>query len=82
MKSPSQFKKMVNYTYIVTSLVYMTVAAAGYAMFGSATMQEVTNPVREIYFLRTIYDCGISLILDYFYRLHRIWLQFQNIIRP
>jgi hypothetical protein len=42
MKSPDQFNKMVNYTYIVTAMVYMTVAASGYAMFGSATMQEVS----------------------------------------
>lgn len=41
MKSPKQFKKMVNYTYIVTASVYMTVAACGYYMFGSETMQEV-----------------------------------------
>lgn len=41
MKSPKQFNKMVNYTYIVTAIVYMTVAACGYYMFGSQTMQEV-----------------------------------------
>lgn len=42
MKTPKDFNQMVNYTYIVTSIVYMTVAASGYAMFGSATMQEVS----------------------------------------
>lgn len=41
MKNPKQYKQMVNYTYIVTASVYMTVAASGYAMFGSGTMQEV-----------------------------------------
>lgn len=41
MKTPGDYKKMVNYTYIITAVVYMTVASAGYAMFGSNTMQEV-----------------------------------------
>jgi len=41
MESPKEYKRMVNYTYVVTAMVYMTVAASGYAMFGSATMQEV-----------------------------------------
>lgn len=41
MKTPREFNRMVNYTYVVTAIVYMTVAACGYAMFGSATMQEV-----------------------------------------
>ncbi|CAO3606986.1 unnamed protein product [Mucor fragilis] len=43
MESPKDYKKMVNYTYIVTAIVYMTVAASGYAMFGSETMQEITQ---------------------------------------
>ncbi|KAI8639218.1 transmembrane amino acid transporter protein-domain-containing protein [Parasitella parasitica] len=43
MESPKEYKKMVNYTYIVTAFVYMTVAASGYAMFGSDTMQEITQ---------------------------------------
>ncbi|KAI9476164.1 MAG: transmembrane amino acid transporter protein-domain-containing protein [Benjaminiella poitrasii] len=42
MKRPKDFDKMVNYTYIVTALVYLTVAVAGYIMFGSDTMQEIT----------------------------------------
>lgn len=41
MKSPKRYNEMVNYTYLVTALVYMTIAACGYAMFGSNTMQEV-----------------------------------------
>lgn len=45
MKSPKQFNKMVNYTYIVTASVYMTVAACGYYMFGSETMQEVRKGI-------------------------------------
>ncbi|KAG2200812.1 hypothetical protein INT47_001343 [Mucor saturninus] len=43
MNTPRDFNQMVNYTYVVTSIVYMTVAACGYAMFGSATMQEITQ---------------------------------------
>ncbi|KAI9363156.1 transmembrane amino acid transporter protein-domain-containing protein [Pilaira anomala] len=45
MKSPKLYNKMVNYTYLVTALVYMTIAASGYAMFGSSTMQEITQNI-------------------------------------
>jgi vesicular inhibitory amino acid transporter len=41
MKNPKEYTKMVNYTYLVTAVVYFTIAAAGYTMFGPNTMQEV-----------------------------------------
>ncbi|KAI8881930.1 hypothetical protein K501DRAFT_334402 [Backusella circina FSU 941] len=43
MKNPKEYTKMVNYTYLVTAIVYFTIAAAGYAMFGPNTMQEITQ---------------------------------------
>lgn len=41
MNSPKQYNRMVDVSYLVTGIVYLLVAASGYAMFGSATMQEV-----------------------------------------
>ncbi|KAI8991436.1 transmembrane amino acid transporter protein-domain-containing protein [Mycotypha africana] len=45
MAEPRKYKKMVNYTYVATAIIYMAVAAAGYAMFGSETMQEITQNI-------------------------------------
>lgn len=42
MQHPKQYNKMVDWTYIISALIYLTVAVAGYRMFGSETMQEVT----------------------------------------
>lgn len=42
MKTPKEYNKMVDVTYLVTAIVYLMVAISGYAMFGSQTMQEVT----------------------------------------
>lgn len=80
MKSPKEYKKMVNYTYIVTAFVYMTVAASGYAMFGSETMQEV---MQSIITVRYIYRVQIYDLTKFQLniRLHKTWLQFQNIIK-
>lgn len=41
MQEPKQYDRMVNITYGITTAVYLTMAAAGYLMFGSQTMQEV-----------------------------------------
>ncbi|KAI8087769.1 transmembrane amino acid transporter protein-domain-containing protein [Gilbertella persicaria] len=43
MKHPEHYTQMVNYSYFVAAMVYMAVAASGYAMFGSKTMQEITQ---------------------------------------
>jgi vesicular inhibitory amino acid transporter len=41
MKNPKQYEKMVDITYVITVAIYLTMAVAGYAMFGLETMQEV-----------------------------------------
>ncbi|KAH6567278.1 hypothetical protein BASA50_007321 [Batrachochytrium salamandrivorans] len=43
MKEPEHYGKLVNHTYVVTTLTYLGIAAVGYAMFGSFTMQEITQ---------------------------------------
>ncbi|KAG2217842.1 hypothetical protein INT45_008139 [Circinella minor] len=43
MDNPKQYDTMVNYTYSVTTVIYFGVAACGYLMFGSQTMQEITQ---------------------------------------
>ncbi|KAI9258924.1 transmembrane amino acid transporter protein-domain-containing protein [Phascolomyces articulosus] len=43
MDNPKQYDTMVNYTYCVTTVIYFGVAACGYLMFGSQTMQEITQ---------------------------------------
>lgn len=46
MENPKDYHKMVNWTYVATTIVYFGVAACGYAMFGSDTMQEVRKLIR------------------------------------
>lgn len=41
MENPKDYHRMVNWTYVATTIVYFGVAASGYLMFGSNTMQEV-----------------------------------------
>lgn len=41
MEEPKEYNKMVNITYVIVTAVYALMASAGYAMFGSATMEEV-----------------------------------------
>lgn len=41
MDTPKLYSRMVNWTYVATTFVYFGVAACGYLMFGSDTMQEV-----------------------------------------
>ncbi|KAI8335712.1 transmembrane amino acid transporter protein-domain-containing protein [Chlamydoabsidia padenii] len=43
MQHPKQYVKMVNWTYIIAALIYLAVAITGYRMFGSDTMQEITQ---------------------------------------
>ncbi|OZJ03327.1 hypothetical protein BZG36_04222 [Bifiguratus adelaidae] len=45
MEEPKHYKTMVNWTYIVTTLVYFCMAACGYLMFGSTVMQEITQNI-------------------------------------
>ncbi|KAI9361392.1 transmembrane amino acid transporter protein-domain-containing protein [Pilaira anomala] len=48
MDNPKLYTKMVNWTYLATTIVYFGVAACGYAMFGSGTMQEITQNIISI----------------------------------
>ncbi|RHZ53542.1 hypothetical protein Glove_441g63 [Diversispora epigaea] len=43
MEKPNEYRKMVNSSYSITSTFYITVAVSGYLMFGSQTMQEITQ---------------------------------------
>jgi len=48
MREPEKFNKMVNITYCFTFVLYLLVAAAGYAMFGEKTLPEITQNIAEI----------------------------------
>ncbi|PHZ15739.1 uncharacterized protein RHIMIDRAFT_224050 [Rhizopus microsporus ATCC 52813] len=48
MENPKQYRTMVNWTYVATTIVYFGVAACGYLMFGSQTMQEITQNIVSI----------------------------------
>ena len=48
MENPKLYNKMVNWTYVATTFVYFGVAACGYLMFGSNTMQEITQNIISI----------------------------------
>ncbi|KAL2917182.1 hypothetical protein HK105_203246 [Polyrhizophydium stewartii] len=43
MAEPAEYDRLVDYTYLITTSLYVLVAACGYAMFGSSTMQEITQ---------------------------------------
>ncbi|KAJ8663757.1 hypothetical protein O0I10_000030 [Lichtheimia ornata] len=43
MDNPKRYDTMVNWTYVATTMVYLLVAVCGYLMFGSQTMQEITQ---------------------------------------
>ncbi|ORX60676.1 hypothetical protein DM01DRAFT_1317329 [Hesseltinella vesiculosa] len=43
MDDTKKYPTMVNLTYVITTLAYFGVGVAGYLMFGSGTMQEITQ---------------------------------------
>ncbi|ORX52804.1 hypothetical protein DM01DRAFT_1288598 [Hesseltinella vesiculosa] len=43
MAQTKQYSGMVDFTYLSTAFIYLGVAAGGYRMFGSSTMQEITQ---------------------------------------
>ncbi|KAI7868218.1 transmembrane amino acid transporter protein-domain-containing protein [Mucor mucedo] len=43
MEEPKRYESMVDITYVITVGVYITMAVAGYAMFGLDTMTEITQ---------------------------------------
>jgi amino acid permease len=52
MQNPKQYPKMVNYTYIMTTVIYFLMAVCGYIMFGRTVMQEVSfNATLNISFI-------------------------------
>jgi len=48
MREPRKFNKVVNISYGLTFLLYLLVAAAGYAMFGEKTLPEITQNIAEV----------------------------------
>ncbi|KAI7908238.1 transmembrane amino acid transporter protein-domain-containing protein [Cokeromyces recurvatus] len=48
MEQPKYYRKMVDWTYVATTIVYFGVAACGYLMFGSNTMQEITQNIVSV----------------------------------
>ncbi|CAJ0839144.1 3959_t:CDS:2 [Entrophospora sp. SA101] len=45
MEKPNEYNKIINVSYLITSVIYITVAASGYAMFGKETMPEITQNI-------------------------------------
>lgn len=43
MRQPRQFSRMANIAYMITLITYVTMALAGYLMFGDETKQEVSE---------------------------------------
>ncbi|KAI9258090.1 transmembrane amino acid transporter protein-domain-containing protein [Phascolomyces articulosus] len=43
MENPKKYDQMVDITYVLTIAVYALMAVSGYLMFGSETMQEITQ---------------------------------------
>ncbi|GBB94132.1 hypothetical protein RclHR1_00230010 [Rhizophagus clarus] len=58
MAKPESYNSMVNYSYLIASSIYITVAASGYLMFGSTTMEEIT--------LNIMSTPGFSVLLNSF----------------
>jgi len=48
MREPKKYNKVVNISYFLTFLLYLLVAAAGYAMFGEKTLPEITQNIAEV----------------------------------
>ncbi|KAI8827222.1 transmembrane amino acid transporter protein-domain-containing protein [Fimicolochytrium jonesii] len=43
MRTPESFAKCINLTYVVVTVLYLTVAVAGYLMFGNSILPEITQ---------------------------------------
>ena len=41
MEKPGSYNRVINYSYLIASIIYITVAVSGYLMFGSETLKEV-----------------------------------------
>ncbi|OBZ88152.1 Vacuolar amino acid transporter 1 [Choanephora cucurbitarum] len=88
MKHPEEYKKMVNFTYIVTATVYLAVAACGYAMFGSSTMQEITQNLvlvpeyNKVLNRMAVYLIALNPIAKYGLTLNPVVLSWQMSLLP
>lgn len=51
MENPSDYNKMVNVTYQVTTVIYVFMAIIGYLMFGQESLQEVCYTNRSSFIL-------------------------------
>jgi vesicular inhibitory amino acid transporter len=50
MKEPHRFTSLLNTSYIITFVVYSTMATAGYLMFGEFTLDEITKNLAAVPF--------------------------------
>ncbi|KAI3643368.1 hypothetical protein MP228_012923 [Amoeboaphelidium protococcarum] len=48
MKQPERFGTMLNITYIVTCILYASMATFGYLMFGQGTLDEITKNIAQV----------------------------------
>ncbi|RUP45844.1 transmembrane amino acid transporter protein-domain-containing protein [Jimgerdemannia flammicorona] len=48
MAEPKRYTGVVNYSYGITFVMYLLMAASGYAMFGITTMQEITQNIVNV----------------------------------
>jgi vesicular inhibitory amino acid transporter len=47
MEKKEQFNQVVDVTYFITFFIYTSMSVAGYLMFGSGTLQEITLNLGE-----------------------------------
>lgn len=64
MENPKHYETMVDLTYVITVGVYITMAIAGYMMFGLETMQEVRGKNKACVWCRLITNIVLSLLLQ------------------
>lgn len=64
MENPKQYETMVDLTYIITVGVYITMAIAGYMMFGLETMQEV-NPKKNVCMMISKTNINLLCCIDH-----------------
>ncbi|KAI9499430.1 transmembrane amino acid transporter protein-domain-containing protein [Zychaea mexicana] len=64
MDDPKQYERMVDIAYLVTAGAYITMAVAGYLMFGLETMQEITqNLANTPGYYKIVTQFGIGLMV-------------------
>jgi amino acid permease len=43
MKNPAEYPKLVNWTFCITTLIYLSISGIGYLMFGALVKEEITQ---------------------------------------